>query len=182
MLTINCMTSSVLVLFCLCFVFWHLCFLSLSCFISLFWYCGIIQSFLTFLPSVLKLWKHWKVFTIKLTFKRFCFFLDRGKGRRKERDTSMFERNIDQLPLTSPQPGTWSTTKHEPSLESNRWPFRSQNGAQHTEPHQSGPIKLTSENCAIISIFQSKKKKSPNSNIGILTCISVFHSNLLSFY
>ena len=35
-----------------------------------------------------------------------------GKGGRKRgRETLMFERNIDWLPLAHPQPGTWPTTQ-----------------------------------------------------------------------
>ena len=38
-------------------------------------------------------------------FKDFInLFLERGEGRER---TSMCKRNIDQMPLTCPQPGTW---------------------------------------------------------------------------
>ena len=33
------------------------------------------------------------------------------EGREKERDTSMCETNIDRLPLSHPQQGTWLTTQ-----------------------------------------------------------------------
>ena len=39
--------------------------------------------------------------------KDFIYFLERGEGRDKERETLMCERNIDRLPLTCPQLGTW---------------------------------------------------------------------------
>ena len=37
------------------------------------------------------------------------FFREGRKG--EERDTSMFERNINQLPVTRPQLGTWPATQ-----------------------------------------------------------------------
>ena len=40
-----------------------------------------------------------------LFFKYIIYFLERGKGRDKER-----ERNSNQLPLVCPQPGTWPST------------------------------------------------------------------------
>ena len=36
----------------------------------------------------------------------FIYFLEKGKGREKKRER---ERNMDQLPLTCLQPGTWPT-------------------------------------------------------------------------
>ena len=38
-------------------------------------------------------------------------FLERGEGREKERETLMYERYINQLPLTLPQLGTRPTTQ-----------------------------------------------------------------------
>ena len=46
-------------------------------------------------------------------FKIFYLFIFRGRGgSERGRDTSMCERNIDQLPLSPPlTPGTWPTTQ-----------------------------------------------------------------------
>ena len=44
----------------------------------------------------------------------FIYFTFRRKGaggRKRGRETSVCKRNIDWLPLTHPQPGTWSTTQ-----------------------------------------------------------------------
>ena len=52
----------------------------------------------------------------------------------------MFERNIDQLPLTHPL--QWGGQSHTPGMyldwELNWQPFSLQDDAQPTEPHQSG--------------------------------------------
>ena len=37
--------------------------------------------------------------------------LERGEGREKERETSVCERYIDQLPLTPPPSGVWPATQ-----------------------------------------------------------------------
>ena len=53
----------------------------------------------------------------KLSFfkKDFIYlFLEKGEGRQKGKETSMWERNIDWLPLTCPQPGTWPVPGIEP--------------------------------------------------------------------
>ena len=50
---------------------------------------------------------HWA--TPARALKKKDLFLERRKGREKKR-----ERNIDWLPLTCPQPGTWPTTRHVP--------------------------------------------------------------------
>ena len=39
--------------------------------------------------------------------KRFYLFLERGEGREKGRETSIWERDMDWLPLTRPLLGTW---------------------------------------------------------------------------
>ena len=51
----------------------------------------------------------------------------------------MCKRNMDRLPLTCPQLGTWPTTQ-ACALTGNRTgqPFGLQDDAQSTEPHQSG--------------------------------------------
>ena len=76
-----------------------------------------------------------------------------GKGGRKRRKgTSVYERNIDQLPLACPQLGTWPTTQACtcPYWESNQQPFSSQGDAQPTEPHQSGAY------CVFLKVTVSK--------------------------
>ena len=51
----------------------------------------------------------------------------------------MWDRNIDQLPLACPQPGTWPVTQGMyPNRESNQQPFSSQASVQSIEPHQPG--------------------------------------------
>ena len=57
------------------------------------------------------------VFYFVLVFKKILFYFffiyfQREKGGRKRgRETSMCQRNIDQLSLIHPQPGTWPTTQ-----------------------------------------------------------------------
>ena len=46
-------------------------------------------------------------------FLRFYLFLERGEGGRG-RETLMWERNINWLPLACPQPGTWPQPRHVP--------------------------------------------------------------------
>ena len=50
-----------------------------------------------------------------LYFLKILFIFREGEGkekeRKKDRKTSMCERNIDHLPLTCPQLGTWSKTQ-----------------------------------------------------------------------
>ena len=49
---------------------------------------------------------------IYLIFLRALFIFREGKGGRKRgRETSMCERNMNRLPLTRPQPGIWLTTQ-----------------------------------------------------------------------
>ena len=50
-------------------------------------------------------------------------FLARGKGRDKEREKKklMCERDIDQLPLTCPQPGGWPSTQAACSGWESNW-------------------------------------------------------------
>ena len=43
--------------------------------------------------------------------KRFYLFSERRGGRGKGRETSMCERDMDQLCLACPLPGTWSATQ-----------------------------------------------------------------------
>ena len=82
-------------------------------------------------------------------FKGFIYlFLERGEaGVEGDKETSMGERNIDLLPLTSAPPplpaqptGDLARNPHMcPDQETNQRPFGSQAGTQSTEPHQPGP-------------------------------------------
>ena len=57
------------------------------------------------------LYCHLFVFSLVFFFKIFIYLLLDGKGGRKRgRETSVYERYIDQLPLTRPQMGTWPIT------------------------------------------------------------------------
>ena len=74
--------------------------------------------------------------------KRFfkIYFEREGKeGRKRGRETSMCERNIDWLPLLCAPIGDQT---HNLSMcrdwESNQWPFSLWDDAQPTESHQSG--------------------------------------------
>ena len=73
-----------------------------------------------------------------------CQFLERGKGGRKRgRETWMWERNIHWLPLAHALTGDWA---HNPGLcpdwESNQRPFALWDDAQPTQPHQAGPVQI----------------------------------------
>ena len=79
------------------------------------------------------------IFILLYYFLRFYLFLERGGGKVKGRETSMWERNIYQLPLVlaltgdwTPNPGVW------PDRESNWWPYTSRDSGQPTAPHWSG--------------------------------------------
>ena len=84
------------------------------------------------------IWRGWR---FKLLPWSYLFFREweRGKGEKRGKETSMWESNIDWLPLIhtligeqSYNPGMW------PDWELNQWPFALQDNAQPTEPHQSG--------------------------------------------
>ena len=71
----------------------------------------------------------------------FIYLSSEGRGGRKRgRETSMYERNSYQLPCECPQPGTWLA--HNPGMcpdqESNQWPFSLQDDAPPTEPWHPG--------------------------------------------
>ena len=75
-------------------------------------------------------------------FKILLFYLERGKVRRKRgRETSMWERNINMLTLacttTEDQARALSQPRHVPCPELNGYPFTFQDDAQATEPHKS---------------------------------------------
>ena len=75
------------------------------------------------------------------TFLRFYLFVFREKGRKGERgrETSMYGRNIDLLPLARvPTRGLAHNPGMCPDRGSNQWPFALRDGAQPTEPCQSG--------------------------------------------
>ena len=71
----------------------------------------------------------------KRFFKNIYLLLERGEGRKKER-----ERNINVwLPLNAPPTGDLASNPGMcPDWESNLRPFGSQASAQPTEPHQLG--------------------------------------------
>ena len=48
---------------------------------------------------------------IKVCFKKLFIFREIGEGREKERETSMCQRDINQLPLARPLLGTWPATQ-----------------------------------------------------------------------
>ena len=47
------------------------------------------------------------LFPLKIAF----IYLERGEGREKDRETLMYERYINQLPLAHPQLGAWPATQ-----------------------------------------------------------------------
>ena len=49
-----------------------------------------------------------------LFFKFLVIFLERGEGKETGRETSMCERNMDQLPLTAPNWGSNPQPRHVP--------------------------------------------------------------------
>ena len=65
----------------------------------------------------------------------FIYFLEREEWREKDRETSMWKRNINWLPLACP------------GRELNWWPFGPQPSAQSTEPYQSGCHLIFSHHC-----------------------------------
>ena len=65
------------------------------------------------------------------------FFREREREEERGRETSMYERYIDQLHLTNPQLGNLARNPGTcPDWESNQQSFDSQTGTQSTEPHQ----------------------------------------------
>ena len=48
---------------------------------------------------------------IKVGFKKLFIFREIGEEREKERETSMCQRDINQLPLARPLLGTWPATQ-----------------------------------------------------------------------
>ena len=57
-----------------------------------------------------KVWGVMEMFIICIF--NIIYFQREGKGgRQRGRETSMWERNIDQLPLARPQLGTWPATQ-----------------------------------------------------------------------
>ena len=63
-------------------------------------------------------------------------FLDKGEGREKEKATSIWEKNINRLPLVCAL--TWDQARNPgmcPYWESNCQPFTLWDDTQPTEPH-----------------------------------------------
>ena len=92
-------------------------------------------------------------------FKILFTYFQRGMkgGRKRGRETSMCERNINWLPFTCPQLGTWPTTQ-ACALTQNQTNL--QDAAQPTEPHhskQDGSCCLiySSTLCLLIGSFNS---------------------------
>ena len=80
-------------------------------------------------------------FVSKIFWKDFAYLvLERGEGREKEREISMWERYINWFPLAHAPTGDLTCNPDMcPDWESNRWLFGSQASIQPTVPHQPGP-------------------------------------------
>ena len=75
-----------------------------------------------------------------LFFKKILFISSESGGRKRNRETSMCERNIDGLPLAGALAGDQTYNPGMcPDWELNWRPFGLQDDTQPTEPHQSGP-------------------------------------------
>ena len=67
------------------------------------------------------------------------FFRERGREEERKEEEHGYVRTIDQLPFTSPQPGTWPATQVCALIgNQNQQPFSLQAGTQPNEPHQPG--------------------------------------------
>ena len=88
--------------------------------------------------------KVWIFFIFKISFLKkilFIYFYREGKGRRKRgRETLMWEKHIDWLPLTHRTRDQTCNPGMCPDKESNQWLFGLWDNAQPTEPLQSGHI------------------------------------------
>ena len=94
---------------------------------------------------------------LNLTLRFYSFIFREGVGW-EEKETSMSDRNINQLPLTRTQPGTEPAIQATcPDPASNWWPFACQDDTQPTEPHQSGPEKLLKT--FVWYLLQKERKK-----------------------
>ena len=101
----------------------------------------------------------------KIPWKRVCIVwfiylllsLQRGEEREKEKEnTSMWDRNIDQLSLVRTPSRDWPLNLGVfPDWESNWWPFASWDDAQPTEPHHSRLCTVLNE--TLPSLFPDSK-------------------------
>ena len=83
--------------------------------ILLFFFVGLFLSF-----YYIWAFPHYYMKEHLKSFKDFIYlFLERREGRERGRETSMWERHFDLLPLANPQTGTWPTTQECP-LTGNR--------------------------------------------------------------
>ena len=84
-------------------------------------------------------------------------FLEREKGREKEREIPVGGWNIDQLlPICTP---SWHRTCNPgrgPDQESNPQPVALRDDAQPTEPHWPGLVDLFFNNQAVMAEIQGK--------------------------
>ena len=94
-------------------------------------------------------------------FQKDCIYLllKEGEGRRRSRrEMLMCHRNINRLPLTCPQPGTWPATQAR-ALTRNwtSYPFALWDDAQPTEPCWSGQDHYSS--CSVMVSDHSQGKE-----------------------
>ena len=81
-------------------------------------------------------------------FKDFIIFREgKEKKHSKERETLMWESNMDRLLLVHALIGDQThNLGMGPDQESNRWPFALQNDTQPTEPHLPGSVHVDINN------------------------------------
>ena len=75
------------------------------------------------------------IFFLKISF---IYFLERGEGRERGRETSMCERYCLVVSRTPPTGDLAHNPGRYPDWESNQQPSGSQAGTPSTEPHQPG--------------------------------------------
>ena len=68
----------------------------------------------------------------------FILLLERREGRERERERNIYVRNIDWLPLTCPQLGTWPATQARALSGNWTGDVLVLTGVQSTDPHQPG--------------------------------------------
>ena len=114
-------------------------------------------------------------------FKYFIYlFLERGGvGEKRRRETLVWERNINWLPLIHPPIRDWA---HNLGMwsdwESNWWPFALQHAAQPTEPHQSEWYLIIFK----VHVFQTLQRLSVSFEITFLLQFSCVENTILKCY